>query len=471
MSEESRKPAARGVRRRDGRSRKGEIHGDKSREGRPRRTPVRHTRPGLPARKAAFHLLTDVLSYARPLDEAMARSKAFAALEARDRAFVRLVVTAVLRRMGELDAAISRFLDHPLPDKADAARTILLLAAAQSLILRTPAHAAVHSAVDLAAAWREAEPYKKLVNAVARRLSEGGPKLLEGLDGPTLNTPPWLMERWRRTYGTDAAAAIAGAHMAEPPLHITVKRGPAHWAKRLGGEVLPTGTIVRPGGPVELMPGFRDGAWWVQDTAAALAARLLGDVSERTVYDLCAAPGGKTAQLAAMGAAVSALDRSGSRLDRLRANLTRLGLQARVIETDVLDWRPPHPATHVLLDAPCSATGTIRRHPDVVHLKKPGDIAVLAALQTRLLDHVADWLAPGGVLVYCTCSLEPEEGEAQIAALLERTPGLARKPVRASEIGGLNECLTPAGDVRTLPCQLAERGGMDGFFISRLTRV
>lgn len=469
MSEETRKPAARGTRKRDGTSHQGKTRKDKRHEGRPRRMPVRG--PGLPARKAAFHLLTDVLDHARPLDEAMVRSRVFAALEARDRAFVRLLVTTVLRRMGELDAAIGGFLDHPLPDKAAAARIILLLAAAQSLILKTPSHAAVHSAVELAAAWREAEPYKKLINAIARRLSEGGPKLLDGLDGPTLNTPSWLMVRWRRTYGADAAAAIAGAHMAAPPLHITVKRGPAHWAKRLRGEVLPTGSIVCAAGPVELMPGFGDGAWWVQDTAAAMPAKLLGDVNGQTVYDLCAAPGGKTAQLAAMGAAVSALDRSGPRLDRLRGNLARLALKATVIETDILDWRPSHPATHVLLDAPCSATGTIRRHPDVAHLKNAAGIVALAGLQAQMLDHVSDWLAPGGVLVYCVCSLEPEEGEAQVASLLERTPGLARSPVRASELGGLNECLTPEGDIRTMPCHLARRGGMDGFFISRLTRV
>jgi 16S rRNA (cytosine967-C5)-methyltransferase len=268
-----------------------------------------------------------------------------------------------------------------------------------------------------------------------------------------------------------AARAIATAHLGEPPLDITLKGDDADWAARLDAVRLPTGTLRRPlGGPVTELAGFDDGAWWIQDAAAALPARLLGDIAGMTVLDLCAAPGGKTAQLAAAGARVVALDRK-HRLVRLRDNLARLGLDAETIAADLTQWRPEQPAPRILLDAPCSATGTIRRHPDVPRIKRVAEIGRFAALQERLLATALDALAPGGRLIYCVCSLEPEEGSAQIEALLARDNSVIREPITAGEVGGLAELIDTRGDLRTLPSHLAEHGGLDGFYAARLKRV
>jgi 16S rRNA (cytosine967-C5)-methyltransferase len=273
----------------------------------------------------------------------------------------------------------------------------------------------------------------------------------------------------------ETARAIVQAQAREPALDFTVKSEPEHWAEQLGGRVLPTGTVrTIARGPVSQLPGFSDGAWWVQDAAAALPARLLGDVRGKSVADLCAAPGGKTAQLVVAGATVTAVDRSEPRLKRLRANLERLNLQAELVTADATSWQAG-PFDAILLDAPCSSTGTIRRHPDIPWLKSEADLKPLTALQGRLLDRAAELLKPGGTLVYCTCSLEPEEGEQAIASLLARIPGLRRSPISAAEVGGLAELVTPEGELRTLPCHLPDAeprmGGLDGFFASRLERV
>jgi 16S rRNA (cytosine967-C5)-methyltransferase len=239
----------------------------------------------------------------------------------------------------------------------------------------------------------------------------------------------------------------------------------------LQAELLPTGSLRRAaGGAIDVLPGFAEGAWWVQDAAAALPARLLGEVAGRPVIDLCAAPGGKTLQLAAAGARVTAIDRSAPRLERLRQNLARLGLHADVLAADAAEYRPPEPAAAVLLDAPCSATGTIRRHPDVARTRRPGDLAALAGVQDRLLDAALAMLRPGGLLVYCVCSLQPEEGPARIDALLQRDTGVERLPIAAAEIGGLAAAITADCDLRTLPSHWAEIGGLDGFFACRLRR-
>ncbi len=290
-----------------------------------------------------------------------------------------------------------------------------------------------------------------------------------------LDTPGWLFERWRKAYGAETARAIAIAHGHEPPLDLTVKADAENWAQRLRGRVLPTGSVrTDTGGLVSLLPGYHEGAWWVQDAAAALPARLFGDVAGKQVADLCAAPGGKTAQLAQAGARVTALDRSANRLVRVRDNLGRLGLNADMIATDVTEWQGG-PFDAVLVDAPCSSTGTIRRHPDVAWLKSETDIAQLIGLQRRLLDRAVALTKPGGPIVYCVCSLEPEEGEQQIEALLAREAGIRRKPIAAGELAGIAEFLTPKGDLRTLPCHWGDSeprmGGLDGFFAARLERI
>jgi 16S rRNA (cytosine967-C5)-methyltransferase len=250
-----------------------------------------------------------------------------------------------------------------------------------------------------------------------------------------------------------------------------VKSDPQGWAARLGGAPLYGNTVRRPaGGAIEDLPGYAAGAWWVQDAAAALPARLLGDVGGHAVIDLCAAPGGKTAQLAAAGARVSAVELSDKRAQRLRANLARLELAAQIEVADALAWRPARPVGHVLLDAPCSATGTIRRHPDIAWHKTPADVTRMAELQARLLEAALAMLAPGGVLVYASCSLQPDEGPRVIAQALAAGLPLARLPVEVPELGGLPVGITDEGDVRTLPCHLLERGGLDGFFIARLRR-
>ncbi|MGQ0662222.1 MAG: RsmB/NOP family class I SAM-dependent RNA methyltransferase [Pseudomonadota bacterium] len=419
----------------------------------------------------ALDLVGEVLGQRRPLDEALDRHRAFADLEPRDRAFARLLVATVLRRLGQIDAAIRACLDKELTPKANQIRDVLRLGAAQILFLRTPAHAAVDATVGLARGRRQAG-YKGLLNAVLRRLARQGVGLIAAQDAPRLNTPAWLWRSWTGAYGEAATRAIAEIHAREPPIDLAVKSHPEAWAEALGGTLLPGGAIRRPaGGAIADFPGYAEGAWWVQDAAAALPARLLGEVNGRTVLDLCAAPGGKTAQLAAAGARVVAVDRSAARVQRLADNLRRLGLAAQTVVADAEGWRPPRRVAQILLDAPCSATGTIRRHPDIAHLKSSADVARSVAVQDRLLDAAIDMLAPRGTLVYCTCSLEPEEGPARIAAALMRGAPVKRRPIRPAEIGGLAEAISAAGDLRTLPCQLAAAGGLDGFYAARLVRI
>jgi 16S rRNA (cytosine967-C5)-methyltransferase len=295
-------------------------------------------------------------------------------------------------------------------------------------------------------------------------------------DAARLNTPDWLWHSWTAAYGEPRARAIAAAVASEPPLDISVKADAPEevrvWAERLEAEVLPTGSLRRALANVATLPGYAEGAWWVQDAAAAIPATLLGlpdaSLAGVQVIDLCAAPGGKTAQLAARGARVTAVDLSPARMRRLRENLARLGLAAETVVADAATWRPAAPADAVLLDAPCSATGTLRRRPDVAWLKGPEDVTKLAAVQDRLLRAALTMLRPGGTLVYCTCSLEPEEGEARIAALLAGGAAASLAPIAAAEVGGLAELVAPDGTLRTLPCQLAERGGLDGFYVARL---
>jgi 16S rRNA (cytosine967-C5)-methyltransferase len=423
------------------------------------------------ARQIALDLVEAVLHRKRPLDDAIEDHPAMAVLSARDRAFARLLVTTVLRRLGQIDALIGQCLNTPLAARAAIVHDILRIGIAQLLFLRTPPHAAVATSVDLAHV-RGFLSHKGLVNAVLRRLSLEGPMRLEGQDAARLNTPDWLWQSWSRAYGEERTSAIAGAHLREAPLDLTMRIEDGAWCEKLQAVQLPTGSLRRAGGgSVSALPGYAEGAWWVQDAAAALPVRLFAGVAGRAVVDLCAAPGGKTAQLANAGAHVTAIDRSTRRLDRLAANLRRLDLAVSAIAADALTWRPEHPVDAVLLDAPCTATGAIRRHPDVPHLKHPEDVARLAVVQESLLRAAVDMLRPGGMLVYCTCSLEPEEGPLQIEALLRSGAPLQHRPLEPAEIGVAPEWVTPQGDLRTLPCHLAEYDGIDGFFAARLVKL
>lgn len=429
---------------------------------------------GLGARESAVRLVGAVTRNHRSLDEALAKEFASSELAARDRALARLIAATTLRRWGELDTMMASFLEKPLPEgKTGNLWPILLCAAAQLLFLNTPAHAAVGLAVEQARRDRHAKRYDRLVNALLRRVTREIAGVREGEHLLRLNFPAWLFNRWSATYGEDTARAIAQASLEEAALDLSVKAEPDVWAERLGGVVLPTGTVrLKSGGRVEELAGYEDGAWWVQDAAAALPARLLGDVAGLEIADLCAAPGGKTAELAAAGARVTAVEQSGTRLKRLEGNLQRLSLSAEIVEADAATWQPGKTFDAVLVDAPCTATGTIRRHPDILHLKREDDIAALAELQTRLLDSAATLVKPGGMLVYCTCSLEPEEGEAQIAAFIARVPHFKRVPIRAGENGIDSAWITAEGDLRTLPCHLPQEvsglSGLDGFYAARL---
>jgi 16S rRNA (cytosine967-C5)-methyltransferase len=434
--------------------------------------------PGLPARRIAADILDAVLRRRRPLDEQFEGTAAhagLAALSERDRALTRALTATVLRRLGTLRHLIGLCLERGLPAQAPRVETALLLGAAQILFLDVADHAAVDLSVRLAQADRQAMHFAGLINAVLRRLAREGRERLADLDAPTLETPPWLMARWIETYGAETAHAIAAANGREPALDLTVKGDAEGWAARLDGRVLPTGTVrLIAHGSVSALAGFAEGAWWVQDAAASLPARLFGDIKGLRVADLCAAPGGKAAQLAAAGADLVAVDRAPARLARVRDNLARLKLAAELVCADVVQWSAA-PFDAVLLDAPCSATGTIRRHPDVPWLKRAADIAALADLQRRLLARAAELTRPGGTLVYCTCSLEPEEGETVIAEFLARDQSFARVPVTAAEVGGRAEFITKDGDLRTLPCYLPDReerfSGLDGFYAARLKKT
>ena len=398
-----------------------------------------------------------------------------AKVEPRDRAFSRLLVTTVLRHHGELTHVINTHLQKPLPEPQGWVWQILLAGAAQLLLLDTPPHAAIGLAVDQCKSDPNAHRFDKLVNAVLRRVSDNGSAALADLDAVALNVPAWLLAGWEKTYGADLARRIAAASLEEPPLDVTVKGDPVEWAAKLQGVALPTGTVrILQAGRIPDLPGFEDGSWWVQDAAAALPVHLLNAKSGQLVAALCAAPGGKTAELVHAGAHVTAVDISAARLRRVKDNLDRLHFTADCVTADVLTWQPAALFDGVLLDAPCSATGTIRRHPDILHVRQSRGFEKLIDLQGKLLQRAATFVRPGGTLVYCSCSLEPEEAEHQIARFLAAEPGFDRVPVTAAEMGGLEDAISPEGDLRTLPCHRFpghENGlGLDGFFASRLRR-
>ncbi len=435
------------------------------------------TMQGRTARLEAARLIAAVYREQQPFDELFAANCTTGPLQsssARDRALVRHIAATTFRRGGQIDAVLSCFMTKSLTGKALLARAVLQTAGAQILFMRVPPRAAIHLAVDIVKSTQKTRHLAGLVNAVLRKVATEGPELVAAQDAGRLNTPVWLWDRWTRAYGEEIARRIAEAHLAEPPLDLSAKGSAEHWCTKLEGTLLPTGTIriAGPHGAIELLPGFNEGAWWVQDLAAALPARLLGDVSGQQIADLCAAPGGKTLQLAAAGARVTAIDNSASRLERLTENLKRTGLSATVKCADIGNLGRRDDFDGVLLDAPCSATGTIRRHPDAYILKSQNMIGQFASRQADLLDRAKELVRPGGRLVYCTCSLEPEEGEQAAAGFLARHKDFETVPATADEIGGLDHLITPSGHLRTLPCLEAgpDITGMDGFFAARFRR-
>jgi 16S rRNA (cytosine967-C5)-methyltransferase len=438
----------------------------------------------LSARAVAIELLEAVLKRRKALDEALAEHPDLDRLVNRDRQFVRALVTCTLRHLGQIDHVLAQCLEKPLPARASAIRNILRLGTAQTLFLKTPAHAAVDTMVTLAGKRGGEAGYKGLVNAVLRRIAREAELFRQFAPGSgnftgAISLPDWLWQSWVKAYGVAKATQIAIAHLDEPPLDFTVRRDPDHWAKMLGGVVLPSGTVrraahapdnYRPSPRIEDLPGFAEGMWWVQDLGASLPAKLLGNLTGKRALDMCAAPGGKSAQMALAGAQVTALDRSRKRLARVAENMARLRFAVDCEVADAALWQKSKDYDVVLLDAPCTATGTIRRHPDVAWLKDQGDVAKLSASQDVLIDAAVRLVRTGGTIVYSTCSLQPEEGPDRIAAALKRHPSLARVPIRPEELFGFKELVTPDGDLRSLPSHLAQLGGIDGFYAARVIK-
>ncbi|WP_019960506.1 RsmB/NOP family class I SAM-dependent RNA methyltransferase [Woodsholea maritima] len=424
------------------------------------------------ARAIALDALIQVLGTGEMVETALAQQSDFHLLEPRDRGFARALCAHAIRRKGTLDHVYQQFLDHPLSDHANKTRATFLLASCDLLILETPAHAAVDAGVRLMATDPLTRKYKNVANAVLRKVAEFGPALLAEAD-PLLDLPEWLATRWLTFYGEETTRAIIAARSKEPSLDFTLKPEAdlKDWAERLDAQILPTGSLRRAKSTdVTQLDGFEEGLWWIQDAGAALPVKILAPQPGERIADLCAAPGGKTLQLASLGAEVIALDRSKKRLERVKQNLARTGLNAQIVTADATQWHDDHLFDAILVDAPCSATGTLRKNPEVIWAKSPSDIETLSAVQARILDQAYTLLKPGGRLIYCTCSMEPEEGEDQITAFLNRTPDAKLLPLGIEDYPSLGEALHPSGWLRTRPDHWSEYGGIDGFFIARLTK-
>jgi 16S rRNA (cytosine967-C5)-methyltransferase len=436
------------------------------------RRPAEPEKPGLAARAVAAKILSAVVGQKTPLDgmiDEQHGNPAFRQLSPADRALVRAMLNSCLRHLTWIDAIFDSFLDKPLPEGARHLHHILAIAAAQILFLDIPDHSAVDLAVEQARRDPRSSRFANLVNALLRRLVREKETVLEGPRKRVPVFPEWFQDRLEKVYGPDTAWEIGGSFLELAPIDLTVKADPQHWAQVLGGTVLPTGSVrlEKFDGSVADLEGFADGAWWVQDAAAAIPARLMGDISGKRVADLCAAPGGKTAQLIVQGGHVTAVEQSASRIKRLQSNLDRLRLKADVKQSRLEDFAPDELFDAILLDAPCSSTGTIRRHPDVVWTKGPADVEKLADVQYRLLESVLTLLQPGGRIVFSNCSLDPLEGEDLVEKFLAAHPEIERVAISRKDWPGLETAINGRGEFRTTPAML---GGMDGFFAVVLRR-
>ena len=436
-------------------------------------------KPGLEARSAAAKLLGAVIDRKTPLDGMLDNeggNPAYRALNDADRSLVRAILNSALRHLPHIDALFAQMLQTPLPDGARALQFVLYVAAAQILYLDIPDHSAVDLAVEQANRDPRNKRFANLVNALLRRLVREKEQLLNDVTTKVPAMPAWFFQRLSSVYGRETAEKIASAQLEPAAIDVTVKSDPEGWAQRLNGRVLPTGSVRLDAfeGTVPSLPGFGEGEWWVQDAAAAIPARLFGDISGKSIVDLCAAPGGKTAQLIVAGAYVTALDQSPSRLKRLNANLDRLVLKAETVQASAAVWQPDILFDGALLDAPCSSTGTTRRHPDVLWTKGPDDIRKLALVQENLLRHALTLVKPGGIVVFSNCSLDPLEGEELIVRVLGDSDNVERVPIDAKDWPGLEEAISPLGEFRTTPAMLpstaGSSSGLDGFFASVLRR-
>ncbi|MTJ05071.1 MAG: methyltransferase domain-containing protein [Sediminimonas qiaohouensis] len=420
------------------------------------------TSPATTPRGSAVFLLDQVLGEGRLMPEALSGG-ALHRLDPADRARAQRLALDTLRGLERADRLLARHLRKAPPLHV---RNVLRLSTVE-ICQGGDAHGVVNDAVSIVAADKRRAPMKGMVNAVLRKIAAEGPGAWGKLRVPRL--PKWLRAPLSDAYGAPIVAAMEAAHFAGAPLDITARDDPAAVAQMLGGTLLPTGTVRLPqGGQVSGLPGFNDGQWWVQDAAAAMPARVLAAQRGEAVLDMCAAPGGKTMQLAAAGADVTALDISPARMERVRENLARTGLTATTVVDDALTHEGRYNA--ILLDAPCSATGTIRRHPDLPHAQDGSNYGALMELQARMIDHALGLLGPGGRLIYCTCSLLPDEGECQVEEALARHPGLATDTAALNLPGIAPEWITPEGGLRLRPDYWADLGGMDGFYIAALIR-
>lgn len=426
---------------------------------------------GLEVRRLAAELFRACLDRRLIIEDAVDGNSQVSSLEPRDRAFLLTLLLTTFRHRGEIEAVLAKLLTKPLPRKSGQAADILALGTTQLLFLDMAPHAVIDMSVRAAKADRNALHFSGLINAVLRKVSAGGKTLLEGVNAARANTPSWLWERWSDAYGVDSAHRIAEIHAERPALDLSFRSGATAALSITGGTLLPGGQVRLPADHVNVpdLPGFKEGEWWVQDAAAAIPVSLLGDLAGRTSLDLCAAPGGKTLQMAARGSKVTAVDISEARLRRLRDNLARTGLSADVRVMDVLSPELEGEWDVVLLDAPCSATGTIRRHPELPYLKGPRQIRELSGLQRLMLRKAAGLVRRGGMLVYCTCSLEPEEGEVQVRKFLASHKDFEIAPVAALTLP--EGALQPEGWVRILPFMgFGDQRGMDGFFAVAMRR-
>lgn len=436
-------------------------------------SPAPHLANAVPVREIAVQIFENIAFNQEMLDRALSDNEKFRALNHLDRALVRMIVTTTIRRLGQIDDIIRAAMNGGPAPSPRLLQSVLRLAVAQVIFMKVPDHAAVNLTVDLAVKMGLARQ-KGLVNAVLRRVAREGGTITTKQDIPRLNIPAWMLDDWADSYGRRNALEAAQASLTEAPLDLSLRDAGDvdHWAKVLNASVLPGGTLRLNefAGAIEQMPGFTDGAWWVQDVSASLPVKFMGDVAGKTVIDLCAAPGGKTAQLASAGAHVIAVDRSAQRLELLKRNLDRLNLAGKVdmVEADGTTYKPTAPADIVLIDAPCTATGTLRRNPDILLHRHADDVMRMTAVQNRLLENARHMLKPGGLLVYAVCSLQPDEGEGQIARFLSRHPEFTPVAIAPEQVGGEDSLINDNGQLRALPTHLGAAGGMDGFFTALL---